>query len=185
VQKATVLSVASIALAGAVAGCGSSSPHATASGSGSAGSSGTSSQASSGGGYGYSSSSTAQPASSTKAALITTKHSKLGMILAVGGKELTVYMFEADKAGKSACNAGCASAWPPVTGTPKAAGQAVSADLGTIKRADGTTQVTYKGHPLYTYIQDGDSGDTYGEGIKSFGAAWYAVKPSGAAADES
>jgi predicted lipoprotein with Yx(FWY)xxD motif len=69
--------------------------------------------------------------------------------------------------------------WPPLTGSPKALGGAMSADLGTITRPDGTKQVTYKGHPLYLYVKDKDDGDTYGEGIKSFGAEWYALSPSG------
>ena len=63
------------------------------------------------------------------------------------------------------------------------AGLNVSTLLGTIKRADGSLQVTYKGHPLYRYIKDKDDGDTYGEGIKSFGAAWYALAPSGKKVD--
>jgi predicted lipoprotein with Yx(FWY)xxD motif len=101
--------------------------------------------------------------------VITTKHGKLGTILAMGSKRLTV----------------CASVWPPVTGTPHAAGAAVAADLGTITRSDGTTQVTYKGHPLYTYAKDGDGGDAYGQGLKSFGASWYVLKPTGSKVDTS
>ena len=65
------------------------------------------------------------------------------------------------------------------TGNPKAAGGAVSANLGTITRSDGTKQVTYKGHPLYYYVGDPSSGDTSGQGIDSFGAAWYVLSPSG------
>jgi predicted lipoprotein with Yx(FWY)xxD motif len=55
----------------------------------------------------------------------------------------------------------------------------MTAELGTITRSDGTTQVTYKGHPLYLFIKDKDDGDTYGQGIKAFGAAWYTLAPSG------
>jgi predicted lipoprotein with Yx(FWY)xxD motif len=65
---------------------------------------------------------------------------------------------------------------------------AMSPDLGTITRPDGTTQVTYKTHPLYFYIKDvkdGDAGDTYGEAIKSFGADWYVLAPSGKKVDVS
>ena len=84
----------------------------------------------------------------------------------------------------------CATVWPPVTTTGKAqaAGQAMAADLGTITRADGTMQVTYKGHPLYFYakdVKDGDAGDTYGQGLKSFGADWYVLAPSGKKIDKS
>lgn len=120
--------------------------------------------------------------------VVTTKHTKLGTILGAGPKRLTVYLFEADKTGVSNCTGACASLWPPVTGKPTVAGSAMSADLGTITRADGTTQVTYKGHPLYFYakdIKDGDAGDTYGEALKSYGAEWYVLAPSGKKVDVS
>ena len=118
---------------------------------------------------------------------MTTKHAKLGTILAAGEKKLTVYLFEADKSGKSACSGACESVWPPVTASamPKASGAAVAADLGTIARANGTKQVTYKGHPLYFYAKDKDDGDAYGQGSNSFGAGWYVLKPSGSKIDES
>jgi predicted lipoprotein with Yx(FWY)xxD motif len=51
-------------------------------------------------------------------------------------------------------------------------------------RSDGTEQVTYKGHPLYFYDDDKDSGDAYGEGSKQFGASWYVLKPNGSKVDE-
>ena len=115
------------------------------------------------------------------------KKGKLGTILAAGPNRLTVYMFEADKGAASACTGACAKAWPPVTtaGAPVAAAGAVSADLGTIVRADGTKQVTYKGHPLYFFAQDGDAGDAYGQGANAFGAGWYVLRPSGSKVDES
>jgi predicted lipoprotein with Yx(FWY)xxD motif len=72
-----------------------------------------------------------------------------------------------------------------VSGKPQAVGGAMSADLGTITRPDGTTQVTYKGHPLYLYSKDKDDGDTYGQAIKSFGADWYVLAPSGTKVDTS
>jgi Secreted repeat of unknown function len=56
------------------------------------------------------------------------------------------------------------------------------ADVGTLKRSDGTIQVTYKGHPLYLYVKDKDDGDTYGQLLKSFGAEWYTLTPTGAEA---
>lgn len=117
--------------------------------------------------------------------LISAKHSKLGTILAAGSRNMTVYLFEGDKGGHSACSGACAKAWPPVTtsGEPQAAGKAVAADLGTLSRPDGTKQVTYKGHPLYFFVKDGDDGDAYGQGVKSFGADWYVLAPSGAKVD--
>jgi predicted lipoprotein with Yx(FWY)xxD motif len=128
------------------------------------------------------------PSSTTGAApvaLITTKQGKLGTILAYGSKRLTVYVFEADKGGASSCTGGCASVWPPVSGRPQTSGAAMSLHLGTITRADGTTQVTYNGHPLYLYAKDKDDGDTYGQGLMSFGASWYMLAPSGNKVDTS
>jgi predicted lipoprotein with Yx(FWY)xxD motif len=120
--------------------------------------------------------------------LITTKHTRLGTVLGAGPKKLTVYLFEGDKGAASSCSGGCAVAWPPVTGKPQATGAAMAGALGTITRADGTTQVTYSGHPLYFFvkdIKDGDPGDTYGEAVKAFGAEWYVVAPSGKKIDKS
>lgn len=130
--------------------------------------------------------STSTTAASGAGVSVETKHAKLGTILAAGPKKLTVYMFEADKGTTSSCSGACAKVWPPVTstGAPVASGSAVSADLGTSKRPDGTEQVTYKGHPLYFYDDDKDSGDAYGQGSKSFGAGWYVLKPSGSKIDE-
>jgi len=118
---------------------------------------------------------------------VSTKHSKLGTILAAGPKRMTVYLFEADTGSASACSGTCAKAWPPVTtaGEPKASGSAVAADLGTITRPEGVKQVTYKGHPLYYFEKDGDAGDAYGQGSKAFGAGWYVLKPSGGKVDNS
>jgi predicted lipoprotein with Yx(FWY)xxD motif len=118
---------------------------------------------------------------------VSTKQIKLGTVLATGAKMRTVYLFEADKGTASACTGTCAQVWPAVTtrGRPTAAGSAVGADLGTITRSDGTAQVTYKGHPLYLYAKDMDTSDSYGQGIKSFGADWYVLAPSGRKIDKS
>jgi predicted lipoprotein with Yx(FWY)xxD motif len=170
VKHTLALAAAGTTIAMLVAGCGTS------------GSSSTSTSAAK----------TTPAATSTSAApaaagvIIATKHAKLGTILAAGPKHLTVYLFEADK-GSSSCAGACAQAWPPVTtdGAPKATGSASAADLGTITRPDGTKQVTYKGHPLYYFIKDGDSGDAYGQGSKAFGASWYVLAPSGIKVDRS
>ncbi len=107
---------------------------------------------------------------------------KLGQVL-VDSKGLTVYLFQADSGATSACNsASCVQYWPPVltTGAPQA-GPGVNASLlGTIARADGTTQVTYAGHPLYRFVSDKAAGDAAGQGVNAFGAPWYVVSPSGA-----
>jgi predicted lipoprotein with Yx(FWY)xxD motif len=78
-----------------------------------------------------------------------------GVKVLTNAKGLTLYSFAPDTASTSKCYGSCAAYWPPVTGKP-AAGSGVTGKLGTIKRTDGSTQVTYNGHPLYTYV--GDSG---------------------------
>ena len=114
------------------------------------------------------------------AAAVKTRHGKLGTFL-VGPNGKTLYLFEKDKTKKSTCNDACATAWPPLltTGKPKAAGKAKKSLLGTTKRSDGKTQVTYKGHPLYYFVQDKKAGDTAGEGVDGFGAEWYVLAPNG------
>jgi predicted lipoprotein with Yx(FWY)xxD motif len=119
--------------------------------------------------------------------IVVKRAGKLGTVLAAGPKKMTVYLFEADKGATSACSGACASAWPPVTtsGTPMAGHGALASDLGTTKRSEGTMQVTYKGHPLYYFVKDKDSGDAYGEGVKAFGAEWYALSAKGSKVDNS
>jgi predicted lipoprotein with Yx(FWY)xxD motif len=106
--------------------------------------------------------------------------SKLGKIL-VDSKGNTLYLWQADKGTASTCNGACASAWPPLTTTGKPlAGPGLSASkLGTTKRSDGATEVTYNGHPLYTFVGDRAPGQTVGEGNKSFGAEWDALSAAG------
>jgi len=107
--------------------------------------------------------------------------SKLGEIL-VGPSGRTIYLFLADSGTSSSCNsASCVQNWPPVLtkGAPQA-GSGVSASLlGTTTRKDGTTEVTYAGHPLYYFIADNQVGQVSGQGIDAFGAPWYVVSPSG------
>ena len=93
----------------------------------------------------------------------------------------TLYLFEKDKRGRSSCSGICASYWPPVltTAKPVATGGAKGSLLGTIRRSDGTKQVTFAGHPLYRFSGDSKRGQTNGEGLTDFGASWYAVSTSG------
>jgi predicted lipoprotein with Yx(FWY)xxD motif len=116
----------------------------------------------------------------TGTATVKTRHGKLGTYL-VDGKGRTLYLFEKDRTKKSTCADACAKAWPPLTtkGSPKAAGSAKASLLGTSKRADGKTQVTYKGHPLYFFVQDKKAGDTKGQDVDAFGAEWYVMSPAG------
>jgi predicted lipoprotein with Yx(FWY)xxD motif len=105
----------------------------------------------------------------------------LGQIL-VDGQGRTVYLFEKDKGGTSACTGACAAVWPPVTtpAKPNAGTGADAAKLGTTKRPDGSTQITYSGHPVYFYAPDGTTpGSTKGQALDQFGAAWYVLSASG------
>jgi predicted lipoprotein with Yx(FWY)xxD motif len=117
----------------------------------------------------------------TKPATVKVRSVSLGKIL-VNGNSQTLYLFEKDKNGKSACSGACATNWPPLLtkGKPKASGGVKSALLGTTKRADGTTQVTYNKHPLYRFKGDQSKvGATKGEGLDAFGAEWYVVGTNG------
>ena len=93
----------------------------------------------------------------------------------------TLYLFAKDSGTKSACTAACASAWPPLRASGKqTVGAGASASLvGTTPRSDGKPQVTYNGHPLYTYTGDQNPGDTNGQGLTAFGGGWFALAPAG------
>jgi predicted lipoprotein with Yx(FWY)xxD motif len=119
----------------------------------------------------------------SKPASVKTAASSLGRIV-VDGQSHTLYLFQKDKAGKSACSGACAQNWPPLLtkGSPKADAGAKASLLGTTKRADGTTQVTYNKHPLYTFVGDaGKRGSTNGQGLTAFGGRWYVVAAKGTA----
>jgi len=141
-----------------VSACGSS-------GGGSAGSAGAAT-----GDAGAAAPSSAKPPT-TKAYLTTTKG-------------LALYLFAPDTDGTSHCYGGCATAWPPVpAGTRLATAQGKVDDnlLGTTKRTDGSTQLTYAGHPLYRYAGDAEAGQTTGQGLDTGGGLWWLVAPKGAA----
>jgi predicted lipoprotein with Yx(FWY)xxD motif len=106
--------------------------------------------------------------------------SSLGRIL-VNGRGHTLYLFGKDRSGKSACSGQCATFWSPLVanGKPQVAGGAKASLIGSVRRADGRRQVTYNHHPLYTFVKDKQKGQTKGEGLKVFGAKWYAVSPAG------
>jgi predicted lipoprotein with Yx(FWY)xxD motif len=165
------------------AGCGSSTTNTTTAADASSTSAPTTSAS---GGSATTAASTTAASTTSHGVKVTSKHGKLGTFLAAGSKRLTVYLFEADKGGRSACSGACARVWPPVTtsGPPTAGSGARTADLGTITRSDGSKQVTYKGHPLYYYVRDKDDGDAYGQGSDSFGAEWYVLTPKGSKIDD-
>ena len=116
----------------------------------------------------------------TGVATVTAASTKLGMVL-VDGSGRTLYLFEKDQPDQSACSGACAAAWPVdnSSGTPKAGSGVQASLLGTIKRSDNTTQVTYNHHPLYYYSGDSGAGQQNGQGLNAFGAAWFVVAPAG------
>jgi predicted lipoprotein with Yx(FWY)xxD motif len=93
---------------------------------------------------------------------------------------MTLYTFAKDTTGKSNCTGSCAQIWPPAAG-PVKAGPGVTGTLGTITRSGGGKQVTFNGHPLYTYVGDTAPGQAKGNGLNSSGGIWHSVTPSGAA----
>jgi predicted lipoprotein with Yx(FWY)xxD motif len=165
-----IIAVAAIALATA---CGGSS----------ASSSDTGAPASSGGGGAYGKPASSTPAAgSGSAASIKTGSGGPGKFL-VDAQGRTLYLWVADKGSKSTCSGACAQAWPPLTttGAPKAGAGVQASLLGTTKRDDGTTEVTYNGHPLYRFAGDSAAGQTSGQGNEGFGAYWWVVAPDGKA----
>jgi predicted lipoprotein with Yx(FWY)xxD motif len=116
------------------------------------------------------------------ASTVATKTSSLGTFL-VDAKGRALYLWDADHGAKSTCSGACAQAWPPLTTTttPKASGAAKASLLGTTKRADGSREVTYAGHPLYYFEGDTAPGQTTGQGSDGFGSPWWVVAPSGKA----
>jgi len=116
----------------------------------------------------------------SKGALVSVHKTALGKVL-VDGRGHTLYLFEKDKKGMSLCSGTCAAYWPPILSPAKPrAGAGVRASLlGRTRRADGRRQVTYAGHPLYTFVGDTKAGQTTGEGLMDFGAAWDAIAPNG------
>lgn len=146
-----------------VAACGSSGS------SGSAGSATT--PASSGSGQGASTS------VSVKDAMIG------GTQVLTNAKGFTLYWFVPDTSTKSNCNGQCAQYWPPVKGP--VTGSGIAGTFGTITRSDGSTQATYDGHPLYTYVGDKAPGQDKGNGLNLSGGVWHDVTVSGAAAPNS
>jgi predicted lipoprotein with Yx(FWY)xxD motif len=167
------LALLAIAAALAIAGCGGSSDGET------------------GGGLyggkegGATSTAESPPGAESGAAVLTVASApKVGAIL-VDSKGFTVYDFHKDKGTTSSCYGACAEGWPPVLteGAPSSGEGAMAGELGTTQRKDGTTQVTYAGHPLYTFAGDSKPGEANGNDVDAFGAEWYALKGNGEEAE--
>src|SRR3979490_3444655 len=117
---------------------------------------------------------------STSPTSVGTGKTALGTIL-VDSQGRTLYLFTHDSGTTSMCSGPCATAWPPLlaTGAATATSGANAALVGTSKRADGTTQVTYNGHPLYRFVKDRTAGETNGQGVTAFGGSWFALTVAG------
>ena len=111
-------------------------------------------------------------ASATAGVVVTTAISATFGAILTGPNGMTLYTHTGDSATASTCTGACATAWPPLatTGQPTA-GAGVTGQLGTVSRADGTTQVTYDGHPLYYWQGDTKAGDVTGDKVEGFSVA--------------
>jgi predicted lipoprotein with Yx(FWY)xxD motif len=132
-----------------------------------------------------SSSSTAAPASQattsqttsggSSAIVKTASNQKVGGTILVNASGMTLYHLSGEQGGKFICaSAACTQTWPPLAASSGGSPSGTVGSLGTVKRPDGTEQVTYKGMPLYTFAHDSAPGDANGQGIKDVGT-WTAV----------
>jgi predicted lipoprotein with Yx(FWY)xxD motif len=123
----------------------------------------------------------AAPTGAGAGTTIKTADSQFGDVL-FDGEDQAIYYFDKESGSKSECYGACAEAWPPVLteGDPQAGGGAQAGLLGTTQRDDGTTQVTYDGHPLYYYVNDA-KGEVDCHNVNEFGGLWLAVQPNGEA----
>jgi predicted lipoprotein with Yx(FWY)xxD motif len=111
-------------------------------------------------------------AATAQEAVLKTKKTKIGTVLTNAAGD-TLYWYGKDTTAKSACTGSCASLWPALEGKPQAAPGTMLSGLGTIKAPSGT-QITFKGHPLYTYKSDTAPGETKGTSV----AGWHAATTS-------
>jgi predicted lipoprotein with Yx(FWY)xxD motif len=132
--------------------------------------SGTSSPSSSG-------TSTSSPAAAAAGTVQTAKIG--GATVLTSSKGFTLYSFAPDTSTTSKCNGTCAQNWPPVK---LATASGVKGAFATIKRSDGSTQLTFHGHPLYTFVGDKSPGQASGNGVNAFGGLWHEAPASGGAA---
>jgi predicted lipoprotein with Yx(FWY)xxD motif len=103
-----------------------------------------------------------------------------GAMVLTNAKGFTLYSFAPDTSTTSSCDGTCAQNWPPLKGPATASG--VKGTFGTIKRSDGSTQATFDGHPLYTFVGDTAPGQAKGNGLNAAGGLWHEITTSGSAA---
>jgi predicted lipoprotein with Yx(FWY)xxD motif len=175
----------------AIAGCGSSSDSSnsggayggkggTATEAGGESTSAASETSESGGAYSYSAPANGEAEASGAAYVALGSVPKLGQVL-VDSKGFVLYDFHKDKGTTSACYGACEQGWPPLLtkGASQPSNGASASKLGTTERKDGSMQVTYAGHPLYTFAGDSKPGEANGNDTSAFGAQWYALLGSG------
>ncbi len=111
--------------------------------------------------------------------VIATGDSEFGKML-FNEKKQAIYIWEVEESEKPECYGDCAGAWPPVLtdGKPQAAGDVNNNLLGTTKRTDGSTQITYNGHPLYYYAHE-KPGEVKCHNVSTHGGLWWVIQPSG------
>src|SRR5580700_3105227 len=102
-----------------------------------------------------------------------------GATVLTNSKGFTLYSFAPDTSTTSKCDGTCAQNWPPVTGP--VTGSGVTGTFGTITRSDGSTQATFDGHPLYTFVGDTAPGQAKGNGLNAAGGLWHEITTSGTA----
>jgi predicted lipoprotein with Yx(FWY)xxD motif len=126
----------------------------------------------------------AGPATAARSVRVQVRSGSLGRYL-VDGRGRSLYLFERDRHGRSACYGACASVWPPLMASGRVThGAGVNGyKLGSVARRGGGREVTYAGHPLYYYAGDSRPGQLSGEGLNQFGAPWDIVSPSGRGID--
>ncbi len=114
---------------------------------------------------------------------ITSGDSEFGPML-FNDKGQAIYIWELEESANAECYGDCAEAWPPVLtdGTPHATGSVIDDLLGTTTRTDGSTQVTYNGHPLYYYAHEG-AGEVKCHNVSTHGGLWWVIQPNGTRAD--
>jgi predicted lipoprotein with Yx(FWY)xxD motif len=125
-----------------------------------------------------------QTSSGSSSVVVKSASSSLGTIL-VDSQGMTLYHLSGEQNGKFICtSSACLGVWHPLIAPSSGAPSGEVGSLGTVKRPEGTVQVTYKGTPLYTFTGDQQSGETKGQGIKDVGT-WSVITTSSSSAPPS